>query len=307
MNNDSNSPLDSDDQTVIRPIETADALAVEVKQTPALLAISGPEIGRTYSIDKDEFMIGRVDNCDLKIEDELVSRHHCKILMTPDGAQIVDLASTNGTLINGRRVDKTFLQEGDQIQVGSATIFKFHLQEEVEKKFLNDLFNAATKDFLTNLFNKRYFLERFADEFFHYQRHGGKLSVLVIDIDFFKKVNDTYGHLAGDMALQKVAHYLLTNTRKDDMVARFGGEEFVIFMRDCDSEQARVLAEHLRTGVAAIKIQNQQVQFQVTVSIGIATLSDQTKTKFVKFENLLQEADTQLYKAKSSGRNKVCA
>lgn len=299
------SPLDSDDQTIISPIESIDG--VVVKQSPALLAVSGPQIGRAYSIDKEEYMIGRVDNCDLKIEDELVSRHHCKILMTPDGAQIVDLASTNGTLINGRKVDKAFLKEGDQVQVGSQTIFKFHLQEEVEKKFLNDLFTAATKDFLTNLFNKRYFLERFSDEFFHYQRHGGKLSVLVIDIDHFKKVNDTYGHLAGDLALQKVAHYLVSNTRKDDMVARFGGEEFVIFMRDCDPEQAHTLAEHLRVGVSTLKIQTAEATFQVTISIGVATLTEQTKTRFAKFENLLQEADTQLYKAKSGGRNKVCA
>ncbi|MBN8555996.1 MAG: diguanylate cyclase [Deltaproteobacteria bacterium] len=298
---------DSDDQTLIQPIESIDPL--ESKNSPALLAISGPHLGRSFYIDKDEFLVGRVDSCDLTVVDDLVSRHHCKILLTPDGAQLVDLASTNGTLLNGRRVDRVFLKEGDQVQVGSQSIFKYHMQEEVEKKFLGELFQAATKDFLTNVYNKKYFLDRLSNEFFYTQRHNGKLSVLVIDIDHFKKINDTYGHLTGDIALQKVAHHLTSHTRKDDMVARFGGEEFVILMRDCDLEQARVLAEHLRDEISKLSLQSQSNQktFQLTVSIGVSCLSEATQKEFVKFESLLQHADNQLYKAKSEGRNRVCA
>jgi two-component system cell cycle response regulator len=295
---------DADDQTVIQPIESIDPL--QTANSPALLAISGPQLGRSFAIDKEEFMIGRVESCDLVVIDDLVSRHHCKILLTPDGSQLIDLASTNGTLLNGRRVDKGFLTEGDQIQVGSQTIFKYHLQEEVEKKFLGELFKAATKDFLTNVYNKKYFMDRLANEFFYTQRHQGKLSVLVLDIDHFKNVNDTYGHLAGDIALQKVAHHLASHTRKDDMVARFGGEEFVILMRDCDLEQARVLAEHLRKGISELNIQAHQTTINLTVSMGIACLSEQTKTQFIQFESLLEHADHQLYRAKASGRNRVC-
>lgn len=295
----------AEDQTVISPIQSLDFQIAERK--PVLVMISGPQLGRAFNIDKDEFMIGRVENCDLTVEDDLVSRHHCKILLTPDGAQIVDLASTNGTLVNGRRVEKVFLKEGDQIQVGSITIFKFSMQGEAEAKFIAQLFTAATKDFLTNTYNKKFFQERLQSEFFYTLRHGGNLSVMVIDIDHFKKVNDTYGHIVGDTALKAVAQHLSTSTRKDDFLARFGGEEFVILMRDCDLEQAKVLAEHLREGVSKLKIKANQTEFNITASIGVATISELNRKSFGTAESLLHRADEKLYQAKQSGRNRVCA
>ncbi len=298
------SETDKDDETQISPIESIDRLVLE--RTPSLLVISGPNIGRAFPLSHDEIVIGRVDSCDLKVEDDLVSRHHCKLTTTPEGVHLVDLSSTNGTLLNGRKVDKALLKENDQIQVGAVTIFKFHYQEEVEAKFLGQLYQAATKDFLTNTYNKKFFMDRLQSEFSYAQRHEGNLSILVLDIDHFKKVNDTYGHLAGDIAIQKMAHHLMTHTRKDDVVARFGGEEFVILMRDCDQEQARSLAENLREGISRIAIQVNSKNFKITVSVGVATLSEVTKTKILRFESLLQEADNQLYKAKANGRNQVC-
>lgn len=294
-----------EDQTVISPIQSFEAPAQEL--APTLLMISGPQLGRSFSIDKDEFMIGRVDNCDLVVEDDLVSRHHCKILLTPSGTQVVDLASTNGTLVNGRRVDKAILKEGDQVQVGSISIFKFSMQGEVEKKFLAQLYTAATKDFLTNTYNKKFFLERLAGEFHYTVRHGGHLSVLVLDIDFFKKVNDTYGHIAGDKALQAVAQHLAASTRKDDLVARFGGEEFVVLLRDCDIEQAKTLGEHLRDGISKLKIKSGETEFSLTISVGASTLAHDNRKTLFRPEDLLHRADEKLYEAKQTGRNKVCA
>ena len=295
-----------EDQTVVSPIQSLDPFHGSERK-PTLVMISGTQLGRSFEIDKDEFMVGRVDNCDLVVEDDLVSRHHCKIILTPDGAQIVDLASTNGTLVNGRRIDKVFLKEGDQIQVGSIAIFKFSMQGEAEAKFMAQLFTAATKDFLTNAYNKKFFVERLQSEFFYTLRHGGNLAILVLDIDHFKKVNDTYGHLAGDQALKLVALHLANNTRKDDMVARFGGEEFVILMRDCDLEQAKVLAEHLREGISKINVSSGDQKFSVTASIGISTLSEANRKSMQSPEILIDLADQRLYKAKQSGRNRVCA
>jgi len=296
----------SDDQTMISPIESLDPL--DVKQTPSLLMISGSQIGRSFPIgNRTEFMIGRASHCDLPIEDDLVSRHHCKILLGPKGAEIVDLASTNGTLINGIKVERSELREGDQVQVGAITIFRYHLQEDIEAKFLGQLYEAATRDFLTNAYNKKFFVERLQDEFAFTQRHQGNLSVLVIDIDHFKKVNDTYGHLAGDLAIKKVAHHLITHTRKDDIVARFGGEEFVVLMRDLSLENAKNLGETLRKGISEIVIKGDQYEFQLTVSIGIASISQNNFVQIKSFSHLIEEADKRLYEAKSSGRNKVCA
>ncbi len=295
----------TDDETIVASIQTIEP--VMVAETPALLVIAGPHMGRSHVIDKAEFTIGRVETCDLVVDDDLVSRTHCKFLTKGGVTVLKDLGSTNGTLLNGRRVDEAELKEGDQIQVGASTIFRFHLQEEVERKFFEELFKAATKDFLTNTYNKKYFLDRLQAEFAYTHRHGGDLSVIVLDIDHFKKVNDTYGHLAGDIALQKMAHYLLTHTRKDDLVARFGGEEFVILMRDCELEPARSLAENLRQGISQMQIKTNQHEFRITISMGIACLTEKNKGNYVRFEHLIEHADTQLYKAKTSGRNRVCA
>lgn len=296
----------ADDKTTIAPIQSIDRLIVE--QTPSLLMISGPQIGRTYPILQDEFMIGRASGCDLSIEDDLVSRHHCKVVLRPDGAELVDLGSTNGTLLNGRKVTGIVkLFEGDQVQVGTVAILKYHLKEEVEAKFLGQLYEAATRDFLTSAYNKKFFVERLQEEFSFAHRHERELSVLVIDIDHFKKVNDTYGHLAGDMAIKKIAHHLMSHTRKDDIVARFGGEEFVILMRDVPKAKALALGENIRKGISEIKIKADQHSFNVTVSVGVATLSETNRTQIDRFENLIDEADKRLYEAKSGGRNKVCA
>jgi diguanylate cyclase (GGDEF)-like protein len=291
------------ERTIVSPIEAKDQL--EIEQTPALLVVSGPHIGRSFPVDKDEFMIGRVENCDLEVEDDLVSRHHCKLVVSSEGTTLIDLASTNGTLLNGHRVERSLLNEGDQIQVGSSTILKFHLQEEVERKFLAELYNAATKDFLTGAYSKKYFMDRLSSEFFYVQRNRGQLSVLILDLDFFKKVNDTYGHLAGDLTLKRVAQHLINNTRKHDLVARFGGEEFIVFMRECDLRQAQALAEHLRSGIANLKIDYNGKSFQVTTSIGIATMNEENRDQFPNLDDLLALADANLYKAKSEGRNRV--
>lgn len=296
---------DTGDQTIVSPIETISDL--QIQEAPSLLMISGEFLGRSYTISHDEFMMGRISSCDLQIEEDLVSRHHCKIITKEGQSELVDLASTNGTLLNGRRVDRAFLKEGDQIQVGASSILKYHLRSEVESKFLSELYEAATKDFLTNVYNKKFFMDRLQTEFAYTRRHEGNLSVIVLDIDHFKKVNDTYGHLLGDMALQKVGHHLAHHTRKDDLVARFGGEEFVVLMRDCDLKQAKNLAENLRKGISEISIQDNQHTFKITVSIGVANLSRQNQAQLVRFEKLIQRADENLYRAKTAGRNRVCA
>ena len=291
------------ERTIVSPISAATPLARE--QTPALLVVSGPQIGRSFPIDKEEFMIGRVDSCDLTVEDDLVSRHHCKFIISKEGTLLADLASTNGTLLNGHRMDRAFLKEGDQIQVGSNTILKYHLQEEVERKFLAELYDAATKDFLTGAYSKKYFMDRLSSEFDYVKRNRGQLALLVLDLDFFKKVNDTYGHLTGDLTLKKVAQHLTSSTRKHDLVARFGGEEFIVFMRECDLKQAHALAEHLRTGIAGLKIESNGKTLQVTTSIGVATMNESNRDQFQTIESLIQLADSRLYEAKKDGRNRV--
>ncbi len=292
------------ERTIVSPIASIAPFSAE--QAPALLVIAGPQIGRNFAIDKEEYMIGRVENCDFIVEDDLVSRHHCKIIVNQAGATLIDLASTNGTFLNGHRIEKGPLKEGDRIQVGSSTILKYHLQEEVEVKFLTELYDAATKDFLTGVYNKKYFMDRLTSEFFYVQRNGGQIAIIILDLDFFKKVNDTYGHVAGDATLKKLAHHLMHNTRKHDMVARFGGEEFMIFMRECDLDQAKALAEHLREGVSKLVIEAGHKTFNVTASFGISTINEQTRENIASVEAFIEAADANLYRAKKEGRNRIC-
>lgn len=294
-----------EDQTLVRSISAQNPL--EIEHTPSLLMISGVQLGRSFPLVRDEFLIGRALTCDLPVEDDLVSRHHCKIIKKSTGVELSDLKSTNGTLVNGKKIEGTrLLAEGDQIQVGTNTILKFAMKAEVEANFFGKLFDAATRDFLTNTYNKKFFIERLRDEFSFAQRHQRNLSILVIDIDHFKKVNDTHGHLAGDIALKKVAHHLLTHTRKDDVVSRFGGEEFVVLMRDVNIEQARHLAEQLRNGISEIEMKSDKQSFKVTVSVGVANLNAENSNQFAKFDGLIANADEKLYEAKNSGRNRVC-
>lgn len=292
------------ERTIVSPIESIDPIAAET--TPALLVISGPQIGRSYPLEKEEFMVGRGEHCDLMVEDDLVSRHHCKLVITKEKTLLVDLASTNGTLVNGRKTDRCILNEGDQIQVGSSFICKYHLQEDVQRKFLAELFDAATKDFLTGAYNKRFFLDRLQGEFSYILRNEGLMSIIVCDLDHFKLVNDTHGHLAGDFVLKKVAQHLTQNTRRHDIVARFGGEEFVIFLRDCDHKQAFILAEHLRQGIDRLKLMFNNKSIPITISMGIGTVDNDTRAQFKTIENLLAKADEKLYEAKTQGRNRVC-
>ena len=125
-------------------------------------------------------------------------------------------------------------------------------------------------------------------------------AVMIADIDFFKRVNDTYGHLVGDATLRTVAECMAKNLRPFDLLVRYGGEEFALLLPDTGPEEAGVVAERLRTLVADRKIQSDDASFQVTISIGVALARDE-KT----LETLLGEADRALYRAKEAGRNRV--
>ncbi|MFH1217850.1 MAG: diguanylate cyclase [Pseudomonadota bacterium] len=160
----------------------------------------------------------------------------------------------------------------------------------------------STTDALTGLANRRYFLECFAAEYERAKRYRHHLSILIIDVDFFKKVNDTYGHICGDVVLKRTARLLKKNVRGTDLVARYGGEEIVVLLPETDNEQALVIAEKLRRDVASQRILCEGSPLSITVSIGVAT---QPETNFGEAEQLFNAADQALYKAKNDGRNKV--
>jgi len=169
------------------------------------------------------------------------------------------------------------------------------------------LFAMATQDSLTGVRNRRYFLEGLENEVARCRRHGRSLSLLILDADYFKAVNDTFGHEAGDIVLKRLAETCRTNLREVDLVGRMGGEEFAIVMPDTDPETAHMAAERLRMLVAEQRIEYDGQSLQVTMSVGMASLSGRALEAPMEqvVETLMRRADKALYRAKKEGRNRV--
>ena len=272
-------------------------------QSAYLIVISGNLVGKMYKIAGDfgEMTIGRTPKADIYINDDGVSRKHAKIQYGMGQVQLIDLESTNGTFANGDLVKRYTLQDGDKIQIGSTTILKFSYQDDIEEQFQKQLYDSATRDGLTGAFNKKHFLESLQNEFAFAARHRTRLSLLIFDIDHFKRVNDTHGHIAGDMVLKELSALVKEQLRLEDIFARYGGEEFALLLRETDEERAFVVAERLRRAVERYQFVYGDQVIPVTISLGVATFSGEQHTTP---QELIKEADDFLYKAKRSGRNR---
>lgn len=275
------------------------------KMAAYLIALSGNSAGRMFKLVDGENVIGRGDDVDIKLGDDDVSRRHAKIVKHPEGmVEVVDLESTNGTFVNGERVKARELRDGDRLLVGPVTILKFSYQDDLEEQFQRQLYESATRDGLTGVYNRRYFVEALEKDYSHAVRHGSPLAVVLLDIDHFKKINDTHGHPAGDTVLQAVSNLIQPSVRKDDVFCRIGGEEFVILMRDTGLPGAKIFAERLRERIEKEVFKASDTEIPLTVSLGVAALDPD---RHEDAHALVAEADEYLYQAKGSGRNRVAS
>src|SRR4051812_20585816 len=190
-----------------------------------LVVIYGSELGKKYNLNASAIVIGRSSKCDIQIDQESISRNHSKIINTSKSLLIRDLGSTNGTYVNDEPVDEYVLRDGDLIKIG-RTIFKFLTGGNIENAYHEEIYRLTTIDGLTQIFNKRYFLETIEREVARSQRYRRALSLVMFDIDHFKRINDTFGHLAGDFVLKHLASAIKNKIRREDIFARYGGEEF---------------------------------------------------------------------------------
>jgi two-component system cell cycle response regulator len=277
------------------------ALAAKAKQRPCLIIASGGStIGKMFRLDQ-EITVGRSESATVRLDQEGVSRLHAKFVVTPEGGvDLLDLNSRNGTFVNGESVSRIALRDGDKIQIGTATILKFSYQDALDEALQQNLYDSATKDALTNLANKRTFSETILKEFAFAKRQRRPLALISFDLDRFKRINDTYGHPAGDFVLQKLAKVLTEALRVEDLAARVGGEEFAILLRDASEAKAMECAERIRRTVEATEFVYEQTRIPVTVSMGVVALSHE-----VAAEQLIVTADKRLYAAKEGGRNRV--
>lgn len=269
-----------------------------------LLQLKGPRIGARIFLAEGETVIGRSESCEVVLDVESISRRHCSLLVVGPEAHLLDLGSTNGTWVNGRRLpsgEPAALEVGDRIELGEV-VYKLLRQGDVEAAYLEELRRLAITDGLTGAYNRRHLIDSLEKEVARAHRYGRSLSILLFDLDHFKKVNDTYGHLAGDRVLEEVGARLRSRfLRQGDLFARFGGEEFVVVLSETGGEEARIAAERLRTTIGESPFLVEGKSIPVTVSVGVAELGPGVET----CDALLGQADENLYRAKRGGRDRV--
>jgi len=291
------------DETTLTAFEETDQLLDGDRQV-YFVELAGPNMGQVIVLDKKDTIIGRDDNADIQFTDAGISRKHAAVSWSSMmGTFIIrDLGSRNGTIFNGLKIDHpTELRAGDKIKLGMQTVLRVSYGDEVETKYANAMFSAALMDALTGVYNRRYFDDRLSEEIAYAVRHTSPLTLLFLDIDHFKRINDDYEHRCGDAVLKQLAGRLSSHIRAEDTLARYGGEEFAIICCNITEDQGAILAERLRTAVVKKPFLFERLSLKVMVSIGVATTGEEIRTE----ESLISAADKALLIAKESGRNRV--
>lgn len=253
-------------------------------------------------LSREPRLIGREPQCSLQLADESVSRRHAMLAFDGTNHILTDLGSTNGTYVNERRLKaRRVLAAGDRVRFGNQ-IFKYLTADGIEAQYHEVVFKMMTTDGLTTVYNKRYFLETLERELQQSRRAGSPLCTLMLDLDRFKSVNDTYGHLAGDAVLVEFAKRAQSVLRAGEILARYGGEEFAMLLSRTTLDEGVIVAERIRAATAAEPARFEATSIPITVSIGIACFDGRT---VCDADALLAEADRRLYAAKRSGRNQV--
>lgn len=268
-----------------------------------LTALTGTSTGTVFKLPRGLAMLGRAQEAEVRLLDDGVSRHHARLEQEGREVWIADLDSRNGTFVNSGRLEgRVKLVDGDKVQVGRGTVLRFAYHDAIDDSFHEQLLSSALRDPLTGLFNKRYLMDRLDSELKFARRHETALSLLMLDIDHFKVLNDTHGHLAGDAVLANLATVLLGAVRNEDVVARFGGEELVVVLRAIALDTAHQLGERLRKLIEASITMHHGTELRATTSIGVAGFPVHRAESVDAF---VEAVDQALYRAKHAGRNRV--
>jgi two-component system, cell cycle response regulator len=299
------------EEAMVDPNEPTNKIAVDpavfrMEARPALFVMSpGAGFGQRYPLDQRSLSLGRSEACSIHLDQGGVSRKHVILTLDATGTVVLkDVGSTNGTYLNGRRLrprESVPLQDGDQIYCGGV-LLKFVAEGKSDHAFLEELRRQACLDALTGLANRRHFRDLGVAEFLRAQRYGRDLSLILLDFDDFKQLNDRYGHPCGDKVLAETSARLQQRLRRQDLLGRWGGDEFAVLLPETCLARASVLAHALRTTVANHAYRYQRKSFEVTISLGVATQSKQHRV----FADLIASTDEQLLRAKRLGRNRVC-
>jgi two-component system, cell cycle response regulator len=296
--------VDSDYDVQTR-VTGLDELRVRRPGVGCLVVIHAPvqnELGRRYVLAKDTTTIGRGRDNDIVLPSDCVSRRHARLEQRAGNLFVVDLASTNGSFVNDdvHAVRERQLERGDRVKVGD-TIFKYLSGSDIELQYHEIIHRMTVTDGLTDLANRKQLDAVLEEEINRARRHGRPLALLMLDIDHFKNVNDTHGHLTGDSVLRGLAAIMQRRLRPSDRLGRYGGEEFCAILPETSLHNAAKIAEDLRALVETHAFVAEDKNIRVTMSVGAGVLTDD-----MTMADLYRSADEMLYKAKRGGRNKVC-
>lgn len=262
---------------------------------------------RHYTIDPGERVIGRDPMCDIALNDVRCSRRHAKIVCERAAAgtglsvRLEDMGSTNGVFVNGHQVTRHTLKDNDRVLVGS-TMMGYFIRDHYEVAVEQHLYNMACTDALSGLQNRRAFDIELQCEYQQARRFKHPLSLVLFDIDHFKRLNDTYGHQIGDSIIQEIGRLVMANIRTHDLGARYGGDELALVLPETDLQGAQIQAERLRAAVAEHQFGSAGTPIHVSISVGVAQVEPATQSAAA----LIEAADQALYRAKQAGRNRVC-
>ena len=298
--------LEFDDEAtaVVNLADLRSAARNQQKKFHLLVNVHGTEMGRVRVLSQSNVLLGRSTDADVWIGDDGVSRKHARLVLDGDTYVVEDLKSANGTFVQGEKVSRHVLADGDQVQLGPSAVFRYSVTDEDQKNLLEQLYSTSVTDALTGARNREYLDALLVTELSYSKRHDLALSFVLFDLDHFKRVNDTYGHPAGDAVLIEVAKVVRAEVRVEDCVCRYGGEEFGVVLRNVDLVGARAMGERILAVIRELRVKHDTTTLEITASVGCASareLADATPN------SLIELADKRLYVAKKSGRNRVVA
>lgn len=268
---------------------------------PCLVILSGADYGRSFQLNRTRNSFGRGQDVDIVFTDPKMSRSHGAVVIDDDRVEVIDFRSTNGTFLNGERIERAYVPPNARIRAG-GTEMKIEFKRAAEIEAERRLYQAANTDPLTGALNRRAFFAQTKQEIANAIRSDKGLSILMCDIDHFKQINDGHGHPAGDYVLKELVSILRAHIRNDDLLARFGGEEFVLLLRKTDAATAYDWGERIRAAIEQHNFMFDGRQIPVTLSIGVKSTHDLDASML---DEMIRHADAALYQAKHSGRNRV--
>ncbi len=270
---------------------------------PHLVVLYPRQCFRQIPLRLGKTVIGRGNEADVRLEDEMISRRHCELSWDGKRVALRDLDSTNGTFVDGTLLSSRpkAIDSENRLQIGKM-VLKIDFKDPSEEAFDRELFEAATTDPLTRIPNRRSFVERALGELACARRKNLYAHAIMCDVDHFKKVNDTWGHQAGDMILRSIAQIFSRNKRESDLFARYGGEEFVFLLTEMSRPDALKSAERLRKTVESYRFSFEDKTIPVTISLGVASFKGK---EIPTIDAMIAAADKHLYYAKDLGRNRV--